>query len=71
LQASEWVPGTGGSVNVLTQYETSYANSTAGVQVPQYADGRAIYAILPGYNAPVSAQDAATTNAPARVLARP
>lgn len=64
LQASEWVPGTGGSVNVLTQYETSYANSTAGVQVPQYADGRAIYAIVPGYTAPVSPQDAATTNAP-------
>jgi filamentous hemagglutinin family protein len=63
LQASEWVPGTGGTVNVLTQYETSYANSTAGVQVPQYADGRAIYAILPGYNLPVSAQDAAITNA--------
>ena len=63
LQASEWVPGTGGTVNVLTQFETSFANSTTGVQVPQYADGRAIYAILPGYNAPVSAQDAAITNA--------
>ncbi|MFK2856610.1 filamentous haemagglutinin family protein [Dyella humi] len=63
LQASEWVPGTGGTVNVLTQYETSYANSTSGVQVPQYSDGRAIYAILPGYTAPVSAQDAAMTNA--------
>ena len=63
LQASEWVPGVGGSVNVLTQYETSYANGSAGTQVPQYADGRAIYAILPGYNAPVAAQDAAMNNA--------
>ncbi|RUL63080.1 filamentous hemagglutinin N-terminal domain-containing protein [Dyella dinghuensis] len=63
LQASEWVPGTGGSVNVLTQYETSYANGSTGTQVPQYTDGRAIYAILPGYNAPVGAQDAAMTNA--------
>lgn len=63
LQASEWVPGTGGTVNVLTQYETSYANSTTGQQLPQYADGRAIYAILPGYNGPVSAQDAALSNA--------
>ncbi|WP_284319242.1 filamentous haemagglutinin family protein [Dyella acidisoli] len=63
LQASEWVPGTGGTVNVLTQYETSYANSTTGTQVPQYTDGRAIYAILPGYTAPVSAQDAAMTSA--------
>jgi filamentous hemagglutinin family protein len=63
LQASEWVPGTGGTVNVLTQYETSYANSTTGVQVPQYTDGRAIYAILPGYSLPVSAQDAAMSSA--------
>jgi len=59
LQASEWVPGTGGTVNVLTQYETSYANNATGQQVPQYSDGRAIYAIIPGYAAPVSAQDAA------------
>jgi filamentous hemagglutinin family protein len=62
LQASEWVPGTGGTANVLTQFETSYANGSTGTQVPQYADGRAIYAILPGYNAPVGAQDAAITN---------
>ena len=64
LQASEWVPGTGGTVNVLTQFQTSYANSTTGAQVPQYADGRAIYAILPGYSAPVSPQDAAMSSAP-------
>lgn len=63
LQASEWVQGTGGSVNVLSQYQTSYANSTSGVQVPQYADARAIYAIVPGYDAPVGAQDAAMANA--------
>ncbi|MGC1549558.1 MAG: filamentous hemagglutinin family protein [Rhodanobacter sp.] len=62
LQASEWVPGTGGTVNVLTQYQTSYANSTTGQQIPQYSDGRAIYAIIPGYSAPVSAQDAALEN---------
>jgi len=62
LQASEWVPGVGGTVNVLTQYETSYANSAAGQQVPQYADGRAIYAIIPGYTAPVGAHDAALEN---------
>jgi filamentous hemagglutinin family protein len=59
LQASEWVPGTGGTVNVLTQYETSYANSITGQQIPQYTDGRAIYAILPGYSVPVGAHDAA------------
>ena len=59
LQASEWVPGVGGTRDVLSQYETSYANSTTGTQVPQYSDGRAIYAIVPGYSAPVAAQDAA------------
>lgn len=59
LQAEEWDPGTGGSRDVLSQYETDYSGGTRGVQVPQYADGRAVYAILPGYAVPVSAQDAA------------
>lgn len=59
LQASEWVPGVGGTRDVLSQYETSYANSATGTQVPQYSDGRSVYAILPGYAAPVGAQDAA------------
>ncbi|HKT28018.1 filamentous hemagglutinin N-terminal domain-containing protein, partial [Dyella sp.] len=59
LQASEWVPGVGGTRDVLSQYETSYATSAAGTQVPQYSDGRAVYAIVPGYAAPVGAQDAA------------
>nr|WP_279237602.1 filamentous haemagglutinin family protein [Dyella sedimenti] len=59
LQASEWVAGTGGSRDVLAQYQTSYENSTSGAQVPQYADGRAIYAILPGYYSPVAPHDAA------------
>jgi len=59
LQAFEWVPGTGGSRDVLSQYQTSYVGSTTGVQVPQYSDGRAIYALVPGYTAPVAAHDAA------------
>ena len=59
LQAAEWVAGTGGTRDVLAQYGTSYQNSTAGTQVPQYADGRAVYAIVPGYRAPVAAYDAA------------
>ena len=59
LQASEWVAGTGGTRDVLAQYGTSYQNGTSGTQVPQYTDGRAIYAILPGYSAPVAAYDAA------------
>ncbi|PXV60283.1 filamentous hemagglutinin family N-terminal domain-containing protein [Dyella jiangningensis] len=59
LQASEWVTGTGGSRDVLAQYQTSYENSTAGIKVPQYADGRAVYAIVPGYASPVAPHDAA------------
>ena len=59
LQAFEWVPGTGGSRDVLAQSQTNYSGSTTGVQQPQYSDGRAIYAIVPGYNAPVAAHDAA------------
>lgn len=62
VQAVEWVPGTGGSRDVLSQYETDFSNSQTGVQVPQYADGRPVYAILPGYDAPVSAHDAALEN---------
>ncbi len=59
LQASEWVPGTGGSRDVLSQYQTDYSRSTKGEQVPLYADGRSIYAIVPGYNAPIAARDLA------------
>ena len=59
LQAAEWVAGTGGTRDVLAQYGTSYQNGATGTQVPQYADGRAIYAILPGYSAPVAAYDPA------------
>ncbi|APG06044.1 hypothetical protein BJI69_20500 [Luteibacter rhizovicinus DSM 16549] len=58
VQAVEWVPGTGGSRDVLSQYNTDFSNSATGTQVPQYADGRAIYAIVPGYHAPLSAHDA-------------
>ena len=59
LQAYEWVAGTGGSRDVLVQSQTSYAQSSTGQSQPQYPDNRAIYAVLPGYNAPVSAHDAA------------
>ena len=69
LQASEWIAGTGGTRDVLAQYGTSYQSGGSGTQVPQYADGRAIYAILPGYDAPVAAYDPAFAkqggNAPA------
>ncbi len=59
VQAVEWVPGTGGSRDVLAQSHTDFSNSQTGTQVSQYADGRPVYAIVPGYRAPLSAQDAA------------
>ncbi len=62
LQAQEWVPGTGGSRNVLAQSSISYANSTSGTSIPLYADKRPIYAIVPGYSAPVAAYDPATAS---------
>ncbi|WP_428382606.1 filamentous haemagglutinin family protein [Nevskia ramosa] len=49
LQAAEFVAGTGGSRDVLSRTNTSYASGTAQA-VPLYADGRAIYAIIPGYS---------------------
>jgi filamentous hemagglutinin family protein len=48
LQASEWVAGTGGSRDVLSQYNTVYSGGVP-VQVPLYADARPVYAIIPGY----------------------
>lgn len=63
LQAQEWTPGTGGSRDVLSQYNTSYANSTAGAQVPLYPDARQIYAILPGYGSRIAPYDATLSQA--------
>ncbi|UYB52753.1 filamentous hemagglutinin family protein [Xanthomonas sp. AM6] len=58
LQASEWVPGTGGSRDLLSSTNTSYASGSAA-QVPLYPDGRTVYAIVPGVQTPVAASDAA------------
>ncbi|MDB5609255.1 MAG: filamentous hemagglutinin [Bradyrhizobium sp.] len=63
LRAQEWIPGTGGSRDVLSQYNTSYANSTAGTQVPLYPDARQIYAIVPGFNGKVAPYDATMSQA--------
>ena len=49
LQAQEFVPGTGGSRDVLSQYQTSYASGSSQ-QVPTYGDARPVYAIIPGYH---------------------
>jgi filamentous hemagglutinin family protein len=58
LRAQEWIPGTGGSRDVLSQFNTSFANSVAGQQVSLYPDGRQIYAIVPGYSGKVAPYDA-------------
>jgi len=58
LQAQEWIPGTGGSRDVLSQYNTSYASSTSGTQVPLYPDARQVFAIVPGYAGKVAPYDA-------------
>ncbi|WP_408949938.1 filamentous haemagglutinin family protein [Lysobacter sp. Hz 25] len=56
LQAVEWVPGTGGSRDVLSRYGTSYADGGAR-QVPLYSDAREVYAIVPGVQSPLAAAD--------------
>jgi filamentous hemagglutinin family protein len=57
LQAEEWVAGTGGSRDVLSQYNLSYASNPAGVAAPTLPGGANIYAILPGPQSPVAAYD--------------
>lgn len=47
LQATEWVPGSGGTRDVLSQSGISYTNDPAGTLVYQYPDMRGIYAIIP------------------------
>ncbi|MGH8780555.1 filamentous haemagglutinin family protein [Paraburkholderia sp.] len=57
LQASEWIAGTGGSRNLLQQYNVSYATSTSGTAVPVNPGAANVYAVVPGYSAPVAAYD--------------
>ncbi|WCM25948.1 filamentous hemagglutinin family protein [Sphingomonas sp. QA11] len=57
LQAEEWIPGTGGTRDLLSQYSISYATSTTGTTTPLYPDARNVYAVVPGYSAPVAAYD--------------
>ncbi|WP_297352521.1 filamentous haemagglutinin family protein [Paraburkholderia sp.] len=57
LQASEWVPGTGGSRDLLSQYTITYASGNNGVAVPVNAGAANVFAIVPGYRAPVAAYD--------------
>ncbi|MEK7889081.1 filamentous hemagglutinin family protein [Burkholderia contaminans] len=57
LQAVEWVPGTGGTRDVLSQYNVSYANNPAGATVPVNPGATNVYAIVPGAQSPVAAYD--------------
>ncbi|OMG71673.1 filamentous haemagglutinin family protein [Burkholderia ubonensis] len=57
LQAVEWVPGTGGTRDVLSRYNISYANNPAGVTVPVNPGAANVYAIVPGAQSPVAAYD--------------
>ncbi|WP_244109339.1 filamentous haemagglutinin family protein [Burkholderia anthina] len=57
LQAAEWVPGTGGTRDVLSQYSVSYANNATGAAVPVNAGAGNVYAIVPGAQSPVAAYD--------------
>jgi filamentous hemagglutinin family protein len=59
LQAQEWVPGTGGSRNVLVQSALDYATGASPTQVSLFPDDRQVYAILPGYSGTVAPYDPA------------
>ncbi|MDG2527256.1 filamentous haemagglutinin family protein [Caulobacter endophyticus] len=55
VYAYEFIPGPGGSRDVLSRYNTDAFSSKSGYQ---YADGRQVYAIVPGLsNAAVAAYD--------------
>lgn len=57
LQAAEWVPGTGGTRDVLAQYNVSYASGNGATAVPVNAGAGNVYAIVPGVQSPVAAYD--------------
>ncbi|WP_442854987.1 filamentous haemagglutinin family protein [Burkholderia sp. MSMB1552] len=57
LQAAEWVPGTGGTRDVLSQYNVSYASGKGATAVPTNAGAGNVYAIVPGVQSPVAAYD--------------
>ena len=49
LQAQEWVAGTGGSRDVLLQFNTVYSGGRPEAS-PLYPDRRPVYAIIPGFS---------------------
>ena len=58
LQAQEWVPGVGGTRDVLSSTNTVYVGGTSQSR-SLYSDGRAVYAVIPRYSGSVAAYDAA------------
>jgi filamentous hemagglutinin family protein len=57
LQAEEWVPGTGGTRDLLSQYNVSFAANPGGAAVPVNQGAANVYAVLPGMQSPVAAYD--------------
>ncbi|WP_162626551.1 filamentous haemagglutinin family protein [Acinetobacter sp. CFCC 10889] len=61
LQAIEWISGTGGSRDLLSQNNIKYVNDAEGkkiaTDVPLYPDERGVYAIIPSYQSPIAAYD--------------
>ena len=56
VYATEFVAGTGGSRDVLSQYNTTYVDGVS-VTTPLYPDARQIYALVPSYEAKVAPYD--------------
>ncbi|KZD23820.1 filamentous haemagglutinin family protein [Tardiphaga robiniae] len=54
VYAYEFIPGTGGSRDVLDRFNSDQYSGNKGYQ---YADGRQVYAIVPGLSAPTAVYD--------------
>lgn len=57
VQAREFVAGTGGSLDVLSQYNEDLTSGRRDTYRPLYQDARGVYAILPGYASALGAFD--------------
>ncbi|HSW12133.1 MAG TPA: filamentous hemagglutinin N-terminal domain-containing protein, partial [Solimonas sp.] len=62
LQAQEWVAGTGGSRDVLAQFNTVFSSGAQPQQVPLFTDSRPVYAVIPGYAGSPAAYDPSLVN---------
>ncbi|HVJ51878.1 MAG TPA: filamentous hemagglutinin family protein [Aliidongia sp.] len=62
--ATEFVPGTGGSRNVLATFEPNItaASGSATSFTPQFANGQQVFALVPSYEAPVAPYDPTFAN---------